>query len=105
MPKKILNGVIHTADCTCDGPEKVYICAGCQRTVGWCYGAADRNFDYCDGCAAVRTILEEERQRVFTCFRCGVFDNSDGFTALDWETPEGEERFIYVCHDCLVKYG
>ena len=104
MPK-IINGVIHTADCTCDGPEKVYICAGCQRTVGWCYGAADRNFDYCDGCAVVRTILEEERQRVFTCFKCGVLDNSDGFTALDWETPEGEERFIYVYHGCLAKYG
>ena len=31
--------------------------------------------------------------------------DSDEFTVLDWETADGEERFIYVCHCCLAKYG
>ena len=53
----------------------------------------------------VQKILEEERQKLFTCFKCGCFRQSDQFTVLDWETAEGEERFIYVCHDCLAKYG
>ena len=96
---------VHTADCSCDGPEMVFVCTGCQRKVGWCYGAADRNFDYCDDCAEVRTILEEERQKLITCFKCGCFGQSDQFTVLDWETAEGEERFIYVCQDCLAKHG
>ena len=95
---------VHSSDCSCDGPEMEFVCAGCQRKVGWCYGAADRNFDYCDDCA-VQNILEEARQRLFTCFKCGRFEQSEEFTVLDWETPDGEERFIYVCHDCLAKYG
>ncbi len=50
----------------------------------------------------VERILEEERQRLFTCFKCERSGHSDEFTVLDWETAEGEERFIYVCHDCLT---
>ena len=53
----------------------------------------------------VEKILEEERQSLFTRFKCGRFGHSEEFTALDWETAVGEERFIHVCHDCLAKYG
>ena len=49
--------------------------------------------------------LEEQRRNVFTCFRCGRFGLSQDFTLMDWETADGEERFIYVCHGCLAKYG
>ena len=50
----------------------------------------------------VERILEEERQRLFTCFKCERSGHSDEFTVLDWETAGGEERFIYVCRDCLT---
>ena len=63
--------------------------------------SGDSDLVHCD----VEEILEQERQKLFTCFKCGRFDHSDAFTVLDWETAEGEERFIYVCHDCLAKYG
>ena len=53
----------------------------------------------------VEELLEEQRHNVFTCFKCGRFGHSDEFTVLDWETTDGEERFIYVCHCCLAKYG
>ena len=53
----------------------------------------------------VEKLLEEEHQKLLTCFRCGCFGKSDQFTVLDWETADGEERFIYVCHGCLAKYG
>ena len=49
--------------------------------------------------------LEEQRQNLFTCFKCGKFGYNNEFIVLDWETADGEERFIYVCHDCLAKYG
>ena len=58
-----------------------------------------------DFCEEAQNILEEERQRLFTCFKCGRFALSDSFTVLDWETAECEERFIYVCHRCLAAYG
>jgi len=47
--------------------------------------------------------LEEQRHNLFTCFKCGRFGNSDEFIVLDWETADGEERFMYVCHLCLSK--
>lgn len=52
----------------------------------------------------IEKILEEERQKLFAGFKCGCFRRSDQFTLLDWETAEGEERFVYVCHDCLARY-
>lgn len=33
-------------------PDDVYRCAGCKRLVPYCYGAADKYYDYCDQCAA-----------------------------------------------------
>lgn len=50
-------------------------------------------------------LLEEARHNLFTCFKCGWVGYSYEFTVLDWETRFGEERFIYVCHNCLAKYG
>ncbi len=82
-------------DCSCEGPEKVFICGGCP---------ADRIFGNCDDCAEVQDILEEERRKLFTCFKSGRFGHNVESTVLDWETANGEERFIYVCHSCLEKY-
>ena len=53
----------------------------------------------------VEEWLEEQRHNLFTCFRCGRFGKADEFIVLDWETADGEERLIYVCHCCLEKYG
>lgn len=76
----------------------VFTRVGCQRKVGWCYGPADRNFVYNDGCAEVQNILEEERHKLFSCFESGRLEHSDEFTVLDWETANGEERFIlFMC--------
>ena len=53
----------------------------------------------------VEKFLEEQQHTLFTCFRCERTGYSDEFTVLDWETADGKERFIYVCHPCLAKYG
>ena len=54
---------------------------------------------------SVEEILEQERNNLFTCFKCERTGFSDQFKVLDWNTAEGEERFIYVCHCCLAKHG
>ncbi len=54
---------------------------------------------------SVEELLKQARDDIFTCFKCGRFGHSDEFIVLDWETAEGEGRFIYVCHECLAKYG
>ena len=34
----------------------------------------------------------------FSCFKRGRLEHSDEFTVLDWETANGEERFIlFMC--------
>ena len=47
-------------DCICgycskeldeEGYASYYQCAGCERIVPYCFGQADRWFDYCDDCA------------------------------------------------------
>lgn len=42
-------------DCTCGECEiedQYYQCDGCKRIVPWCFGAADKYFDYCDDCVS-----------------------------------------------------
>jgi hypothetical protein len=34
----------------CEVEDRYYRCQGCKRTIYWCYGAADKYFDYCDRC-------------------------------------------------------
>ncbi len=53
----------------------------------------------------VEEWLEAQRHNLFTCFRCVRFEKADKFIVLDWETADGEGRFIYVCRCCLAKCG
>ena len=49
-------------DCELEG--NYYVCAGCKRTVPWCFGAADKYFDYCDDCAVRLADAEEFKSGV-----------------------------------------
>ena len=43
----------------CEAEGNYYDCEGCKRTVPWCFGAADKYFDYCDDCASVLSAQDE----------------------------------------------
>ena len=43
----------------CESENQYYQCKGCKRIVPWCFGAADKYFDYCDDCAAELSEQDE----------------------------------------------
>ena len=43
----------------CEPENQYYQCEGCKRIVPWCFGAADKYFDYCDDCAAELSEQDE----------------------------------------------
>ena len=43
----------------CESENQYYQCKGCKRIVPWCFGAADKYFDYCDDCAAKLSAQDE----------------------------------------------
>ena len=36
--------------CGCCELDEYYQCAGCLRTVAYCFGASDKWYEYCDDC-------------------------------------------------------
>jgi hypothetical protein len=65
--QRVIDGAIHVCDAylvmsgvrvgTCGG---TYVCTGCERKVGWCFGAADNMPELCDECWAEVTQKREE---------------------------------------------
>ena len=48
----------HAPDCNnrCHGK---YVCMKCHSVCGWCYGASDEHFEFCDDCAAAEFSKEK----------------------------------------------
>lgn len=58
--------------CTCSDADRercgIYVCTRCERTVPWCFGAADQYPEWCDDCwhervEAARARLKRIKQR------------------------------------------
>ncbi len=53
---------IHIEDCNkeCGG---IYVCPGCIRVCGWCFGGSDSQSDFCDDCAVKRFKKEDKKNK------------------------------------------
>ena len=49
--------VVHVPDC--DGCGGIYLCPGCQRLCGWCFGCGDDMPDHCDDCWALENGVSD----------------------------------------------
>jgi len=63
----------------CEQENQYYECEGCKRIVPWCFGAADKYFDYCDDCAAKLSAQDEPEpvdEKILEILRISKISNS-----------------------------
>lgn len=62
--QQVQKEIVNEIKCTCGECEKegnYYLCKGCNRLAPYCFGAADKYFDYCDDCAVELMKDDEEK--------------------------------------------